>query len=78
MADVKRMSWQETRDALIRHGVPASRLPEEWQPGIDLRGLNLANAQLQGAYLTKVRLAGTKLAGANLLDADLSGANFVS
>ena len=64
------MNWQETRNTLIAAGIPAARLPEEWQPGIDLR-----DADLRGAYLSRADLTGVNLRDADLRDADLRGAN---
>lgn len=78
MPEVKRMTWEETRQALIKLGVPEKRLPKKWEANIDLRGLNLSGAQLSGAFLKGVRLAGTNLSHADLSYSDLSGANFVN
>lgn len=78
MSEVKQMTWEETRQALIKLGVPEKRLPKEWQPKIDLTGLDLSGAQLSGAFLKGVRLAGTNLSHADLSYSDLSDANFVN
>ena len=79
------MNWTETRARLIECGISAARLPEEWQPGIDLRaatltGADLTRANLTGANLTRADLTGAnltwaKLTGANLTGADLTEAN---
>lgn len=72
----KRLTWDETRELLVQHGVPIDRLPREWRMEIDLTGLNLRGAKLSGAYLKGVRLAGTNLSYADLSYADLSEAKF--
>ena len=79
------MNWQETRNTLIAAGIPAARLPEEWQPGIDLRGadlsradltgVNLRDADLRGADLSRADLTGVNLRDADLREASLTGAN---
>lgn len=38
-------SWTETRDALITAGIPADRLPAEWEWRINLRDANLRDAK---------------------------------
>ena len=68
------MNWTETRARLIECGISAARLPEEWQPGIDLREANLAGADLRRADLTGAYLSGADLSGADLRWADLTGA----
>jgi hypothetical protein len=73
------VNWTETRARLIACGISAARLPEEWQPGIDLSGANLTvadltRANLTGANLTGANLGGADLTGANLGRADLTGA----
>ena len=52
------MNWTQTRQRLIEHGIPVERLPEEWQPGINLREANLTGADLTGADLTGANLTG--------------------
>ena len=69
------MNWQETRNTLIAAGIPAARLPEEWQPGIDLRGADLSRADLTGVNLRDADLRGADLRVANLRDADLREAS---
>ena len=56
------MNWTETRARLIECGISAARLPEEWQPGIDLRAANLTEANLAGANLAGAHLAGIVVA----------------
>ena len=68
------MNWTETRARLIECGISAARLPEEWQPGIDLREANLAGADLRWADLTGAYLRRADLTGADLTGADLTGA----
>jgi hypothetical protein len=68
------MNWTETRARLIECGISAARLPEEWQPGIDLREANLAGADLRRADLTGAYLRRADLTGADLRWADLTGA----
>ena len=68
------MNWTETRARLIECGISAARLPEEWQPGIDLRAANLTRADLREANLREADLAGADLREANLAWADLTGA----
>ncbi len=63
-------NWTETRARLIECGISAARLPEEWQPGIDLR-----EADLAGADLREANLAEADLSWANLRRADLTGAD---
>jgi len=60
---------------LIECGISAARLPEEWQPGIDLRAATLTRANLTEADLTRADLTGADLTGANLTEANLTGAN---
>lgn len=55
------MNWTETRDVLIAAGFSADRLPDEWQPGIDLGGADLGGAYLGGAYLRGAYLRGATL-----------------
>ena len=69
------MNWTETRARLIECGISAARLPEEWQPGIDLRAANLTRADLREANLREADLAGADLREANLTGADLTGAD---
>lgn len=73
------MNWNETRRQLIELGVPEGRLPEEWQPyidlsGLDLSGVTLTGADLREADLSMADLSGADLSRANLIGADLSGA----
>ena len=69
-------SWTETRDSLITAGIPADRLPAEWEWRIDLRDANLSGAYLREAYLRWADLSGADLSGADLREAGLSGAKF--
>jgi uncharacterized protein YjbI with pentapeptide repeats len=69
------MNWTETRARLIEHGIPVERLPEEWQPGINLREANLTEADLTRADLTGANLTRANLTRADLTGADLTGAN---
>ena len=69
------MNWTETRARLIECGISAARLPEEWQPGIDLRAATLTRANLTRADLTAATLTRANLTRANLTGADLTGAN---
>ena len=62
------MNWTETRARLIECGISAARLPEEWQPDIDLRADTLT-----GADLTRANLTGADLTWANLTWAHLAG-----
>ena len=72
------MNWTETRARLIECGISAARLPEEWQPGIDLRAANLTEANLTWADLTEADLTWADLPGANLTGADLTGADLTA
>ncbi len=63
------MNWTETRQRLIECGIAAERLPQKWQPDIDLSGANLSGADLSWA-----NLGGADLCWAGLGGADLSGA----
>jgi hypothetical protein len=77
--------WTETRNTLITAGIPADRLPAEWEWRIDLRRANLSDANLSDANLSDANLSDANLSrvdlrranlfGANLSDANLSGAN---
>jgi uncharacterized protein YjbI with pentapeptide repeats len=58
--------WAKTCEKLVAAGVDADRLPDEWEPGIDLRGVNLGSADLRYALLDGVDLRGTFLNDANL------------
>ena len=69
------MNWTETRARLIECGISAARLPEEWQPDIDLRADTLTGADLTWANLTGANLTRANLTGADLTGADLTGAN---
>lgn len=77
MKQSNRLTWEETRQVLLENDVPEKRLPNEWQPRIDLSGLRLRGANLRGAYLREVNLAGTDLSHADLSYSDLTGATFV-
>ena len=68
-------TWEETRKILITINAGFSKLPEEWENRIDLRGAYLGGAYLGGAYLGDANLGGANLGGANLGDANLIGAN---
>ena len=69
------MDWTETRQRLIDCGIAAERLPDEWQPGIDLSGADLSGADLREANLRVADLREANLRGANLSWADLSWAD---
>ena len=69
------MNWTETRARLIECGISAARLPEEWQPDIDLRADTLTGADLTRANLTGANLTRADLTRANLTWADLTRAN---
>ena len=69
------MNWTETRARLIECGISAARLPEEWQPGIDLRAADLTWADLPWANLTEADLTEANLTWADLTEANLTGAD---
>lgn len=69
------MNWTETRERLIKIGIDADRLPEEWRPGINLSETNLDGADLSETNLSETNLSGAKLSETNLSEADLSGAD---
>ena len=68
------MNWTETRARLIECGISAARLPEEWQPGIDLSWADLSWADLSEANLSRADLAGADLREANLTGVNLTEA----
>ena len=69
------MNWTETQQQLIKNGIAAERLPEEWQVGIDLSEANLSEANLSEADLSRADLSRADLSRANLSRANLSGAD---
>jgi len=83
---VRGMTTEETREALLKSGVPAERLPEGGPfdlSGMDLSGrylrcgvfcgANFRGSNLEGVDLRNSNLKGADFREANLKDADLSG-----
>jgi uncharacterized protein YjbI with pentapeptide repeats len=82
MTPRSRLTWEETRERLIAYGVDPSRLPEVWEPCINLSVITLRNRDVRGAYLRLVLLINAdlsycKLQGATLYGAALAGATLV-
>ena len=58
------MNWTETREQLIKYGIPAERLAVEWRPGVNLCWADLSWVDLREAFLSGADLRGAFLSGA--------------